>query len=456
MGLFDRTLGSLRAQKENVATLVVTPSGTAAFPNLQYDTYVREGYQKNELVYTCVEEWATDIAEAQIKAYTDGPDEPEEVKRHGAVALLNHPNPFLSGDDLLGGIEMYKRIAGNAYTLKVRSAGHKVVELWLLRPDRVRIVPDRQRHIHHYEYRIGAEKFDLPPEDVIHDRTRNPYDDLYGMPPLMAASGRTDIDNFMRDMVKGFLQNSGVPAGILQVAGKLTDQEKALVRARFRNEFGGGNAGNLMVSDGGTEAPHYTPMSMPLGTRGLIVPELDEMDEARICMVFRVPLSLVGARLAQIHSTLGQNGRIADQQFFSEKQLIPEWKSLASNWTRQLLPDFGGADRLEFDLNSVRSLTEDQNALHTRVRSNVSGLVQSIQESRAQLGLPRDPKPDDIFLVPMNVVPTTWADLIAPPEPVPVPLQLPPAVDANGQPIEKVDNLPSRTNGSKPKEGVLA
>lgn len=438
-GWFDRTLGSLRKADVSVATALMQPNGIAAFPNLRYDTYVREGYQKNELVFACVDEWCTDIAEAQIAAYKDGPDGIEKVDDNEAVQLLNHPNPWLSGDDYLSGVEMYKRIAGNSFTLKVRSGATKPVQLWLLRPDRVRIVPDRKKYISHYEYRVGADVFEIPPEDIIHHRTRNPYDDFYGMPPLMPASGRTDIDNFMKDMVKGFLENWGVPAGILQVSGILSDQEKALVRNRFRMEFGGPNAGNVMIADdAGPDAPKFTPMSMPLGARGLVIPELDEIDEVRIPMVFRVPQSILGTRMGQASSSYAN--RVSDREFFTEQQLVPEWKSIASVFTMSLMPDFitgnKGATRLDFDLGTVRSLSTDEDAQHVRVRDDFKGIVLSIQEARADIGKDPDPKLDDVFAVPFNTVLMKWSDIVNPQPKLPAPMPL------DNLPPGNVDNLP--------------
>jgi len=449
MGVFERTLGRLVAQKASAATVTLTPHGTAAFPNLNYDTYVREGYMKNELVFACIEEWCTDIAEAQIQAYNDGDDGADVVDNHDCVELLNHPNPWLSGDDYLGGIQMYKRIAGNSFTLKVRSQATKVVQLWLLRPDRVKVVPDRDKFISHYEYRIGAELFMLKPEDVIHHKTRHPFDDFYGMPPLMPASGRVDIDNFMRDMIKGTLENSGMPAGILQVADKLSEQEKGLLRSRFRNEFGGKSSGNITISDDSKEAPKYTPMGMPLGTRGLVIPELDEIDETRIVMAFRVPQSVIGTRLSQT-SGVSFAARESDRRFFTEQQLVPEWKSLASVFTdRLLLPDFGGAKRLEFDLGTVKSLSENQDALATRVASLVAAGIMSIEEGRDALGMPADPDAKHTFMIPFSVTPTPWAEVLEPPEPAP--LQLPP-----GQEMETVPPTPQKQlNGNSPQVIVI-
>lgn len=422
MGVFDRTVGRFaKAAQPTGAAMSTWQNGVAAMPNMNYEGFAREGYGKNELVYACIEEWATDIAEAQVAAYADGADGPVVVDSD-AVRLLNRPNPWMSGDDLLGAIEMFKRLAGNAYVWKQRTNGGRVVELWLLRPDRVRIVPDAQRFIRAYEYRIGTAKFDLDPGDVIHFKTRHPYDDLYGMPPLMAASGRTDIDNFMKDIVKGYLQNVGIPAGVLQVAGRLDDQEKALLKSRFRQEHAGLNAGGIIVSDGGSDAPKFTAMGMPLGARGLVIPELDEIDEARICMVFRVPMSIIGTRLAQT-SGVSYAARASDRQFFTEQELVPEWKSIASVWTAQLLPDFKGvATKLDYDLSTVRSLGENQDALSTRVLAETTAGVRSIEEARAALGLPVDPDAAHHFVMPFSSSVATWVDITTP---LPAPIALP-------------------------------
>jgi hypothetical protein len=37
----------------------------------------------------------------------------------------------------------------------------KVVELWPLRPDRMWVIPDRERHIRGWEYRLGADVYTL-------------------------------------------------------------------------------------------------------------------------------------------------------------------------------------------------------------------------------------------------------------------------------------------------------
>jgi phage portal protein BeeE len=296
------------------------------------------------------------------------------------------------------------------------------VELWLLRPDRVKVVPDRDNYISHYEYNNGTGVDNIAAEDIIHLRTRHPFNDFYGMPPLMAAAGRVDIDNFMRDVVKGFLANSGVPAGILRLRAQVSEQDKALFRSRFRTDFGGGNAGNVMVVTGDKDSADYTPLALPLGARGLVIPELDEIDEARIPMVYRVPPSILGSRLGMNSSSYGN--RKSDREEFTQRQLVPEWQSVGSALTQSLLPEFGGADFLAFDQTTVAALQQDMDAVSKRIMSELGGGARSLQESRKALGLSPEPDPNDTFLIPTNyaATPVSILESGAPPA---APLALP-------------------------------
>lgn len=414
MGLLRETLTTILPARKSAfgATVPVFQVGRAQFPNFQYETLVKEGYSKNEIVHACIEEWATDIAEPDVVAVRGG----EVLAVHPAVDLLTHPNPWLSGSDFMSGIEMYLRLAGNAYIEKVRSRAGRPVELWLLRPDRVKVIPDAQRYIAGYEYRLGAETFTIPADDMVHFKIRHPLDDYYGMPPLMAAGARVDIDNFLRDVVKAFLMNTGIPSGILTLTQKMEDQEKELLRSRFTETYGGRNAGRIIVADDGAEAS-FTPMSMPLGARGLVVPELDEIDESRIAMVFRVPQSLVGTRLGMASSSYAN--RRTDREFFTEQQLVPEWVRLADSLSRALVPEFEGerprlyrGTCLKFDLTTVRSLSAHQDALYKRTAQAVQAGLISLEEGRDALGYRHQIDPADTFLIPANIVPMSGRQVL--------------------------------------------
>ncbi len=174
-------------------------------PPSSYHRNAREGYMLDEIVFDCVEFRATSAGEPPIVAYRHGSD--EKLDQHPAVALLNNPNPFMGRT-----LSMFTDIGGNAYVEKVRSAAGKVVELWPLRPDRMRVIPDRQKFIGAYRYEIGEQWFTIPAENVIHFKTRHPLDDYYGLPPLAVIAGRVDLDVWTRRFTESFFRNAGVPA----------------------------------------------------------------------------------------------------------------------------------------------------------------------------------------------------------------------------------------------------
>jgi phage portal protein BeeE len=118
---------------------------------------------------------------------------------------------------------------------------------------------------------------------VIHSHTRNPLDDYYGMPPARPAAGRIDTANAMRSFTAGVLHNSRRPGRAADArpsdhSGRAPGDPGPLPqRVRRRRGWHSLRAGR-------TEAT-YTAMGLPLGERGLVLPELDEILDAKIAMV---------------------------------------------------------------------------------------------------------------------------------------------------------------------------
>lgn len=414
--MFKALLDSLATVRKAAPLFQPVPSwlsGRAQLQPLNYQTFAREGYAGNEYVFACLEELSTSAAEPGMMVRMGE----EWSHSHPVLDLLARPNPFMDRFEMWATVIMHRGIAGNAYALKVRSGAGRVVQLWLLRPDRVRIVPDAQKYIARYDYELGAgETYALPVEDVIHWRTRNPLDDFYGMPPLMALSGRVDIDNFMRHFVKAFFENAGVPAGMLSIKQKLREEQRQELRTRFRSEFGGPSGWHdLLILDNADAS--FTPLTQQLGQRGLVLPELDEINESRICAVFGVPQSLVGTRIS--YQNGGYANKRAEQQDFWTGTLAPLYKELAGRLNLSLAPEYPGVAEIAFDMHDVRALQPDADALSARLLKEVDGGIRTIEEARSELGLPAEPS--GTLLVPANLIPTpagSLPDENTPPAPV--------------------------------------
>lgn len=422
MGALTKTVRSIVPQaKAAVVEMVPTwQQGNPQVAQASYEVFAREGYTKNGIVFACIDEIATSAADPKLVGVRRNGEDEELIRDHDLVRLIDRPNPFMSQFDLWSNVMMHLSVAGNAYVLKERSAAGKVVELWLLRPDWVRVIPDRKRFVGGYQYVVpGLDPQFIPPEDVIHIKNRHPLDQFYGMPPLLPIASWVDIDSWMGNFVKAFFQNAGVPAGILTTNRRLGEDEKRELREKWRADFSGpGGWNKIAVFDGqggtGGAETSYTPMGLPLGGRGLVVPELEEIASTRIVMAFRVPAEIIGVRLTMMHRGLSKGAMQDALNGFWLQTLTPIYKRLADAMAMGLLPEFGGLDGLRFDLSQVAALQEDQDALHTRIRADFGASLMSFEESRARLSLPPDATPTDIFAVNFNITPTLGSELAVP------------------------------------------
>ncbi len=400
------------AMREMSATVPVWQKGVAQLQNFRYETFARDGYMNNPLVYACIKELMSSAAEPRMQTRSS----PTAEWKHAGpiIELLERPNPWQDRYAFWQTVIMHRSIAGNAYALKVRSGSGRVVELGLLRPDRIRIVPGGS-FISHYEYHVGdGQIYDIPVEDIVHYKEPHPLSDFYGMPPMMAISGQIDVDTFMTNFVKSAFETGGMPGAVLSVKQKVSNEDKEAIRNRFRNTYGGpGGWHELLILDNAEAS--YTPMTMSLGTRGLVVPELDEIMEARIPMVFGVPQSLIGTRTS--YQNGGYANKRAEAQDFWRGTLIPLYKDLAGTTSIGLSPDFFGSYEVAFDLDDVWALREDMDAVAMRW-SNLAGKgVASVQEARAKVGLPAQWDADAVFLQPSSSVPTLGDDYEEPEPP---------------------------------------
>jgi HK97 family phage portal protein len=303
---------------------------------------------------------------------------------------------------------MYLAAAGNAYVHKERSGAGKIAELWLLRPDRVRVIPDATRHVSGYEYLLGDHRWILPAQDVMHLRTRSLTDDYYGLAPLAVVAGRVDIDNAMRLFTQAFFHNAAVPAGLLTITKQVTEAERQLIKSRFRQEYGGAaNAHSLLVLDNADAK--YTAMGLPLGDRGIALPTLDEINEIRIIRPFGVPPELVAARL----SLRGQRSAAQEaRRGFWDETLIPHYAMVAAQLQMAFRdePVYGqGWDYLGFDLSTVQALQEDADALMKRAVSGYEAGVLQRGEARRLVGQEAT-QDDNVYFLPRS------SGLVAPDE----------------------------------------
>ncbi|HYW90325.1 MAG TPA: phage portal protein [Chloroflexota bacterium] len=437
--------------KQNAIAATVTPYDTGVYSQAHVPTYdwaSRQGYMADELVYDCVELRADAAGEPPMVAFKVTDAGEEQIDRAPALELLNRPNPFMGRSRFWATIVMHLDIGGNAYIEKVRNGHGDLVELWLLRPDRVRVLPDPRTFVGGYTYTIGAQTFRLDAEEVIHFKTRHPLDDFYGLPPLAVLAGRVDLDVWTRKFTEAFFRNAGVPAGLLNIQKTMSAQEREDTRRRFRELYGGEQGWHkvLLLDTGPNQAATYTPMGLPLGPSGLALPELNEVNESRILGVYGVPLSLIST-LAGSRANRGQTAAESERRSFWQQTMVPMFRDLDSALSAGLRDDFPEFDRFEHDLEKVQALQEDQDAKHARWREDWKAGAVTWKEYRQAIGLREEPDEPGIVLVPTTSSPTPSDQLLEMPAPMLEPLA-PQQPGQNGQlPPAAPPPAPAATNG---------
>lgn len=347
----------------------------------------------------------------------------EEIIEHPLIDLLNAPNPFMSRGNLWSTVVMHYYLAGNAYLLKARgdSMGN-VMELWPLRPDRMKIVPDGSGlpgAVEAYEYKAGNDTVRIPAADIMHFKTRNPTDDYYGMPPLLPIMGRITIDGYMAAFLRKFFESGGAgPGAILTVKQRVNQDAKNEIRNRFRSQFGGlGGMFDLMILDAAEST--YQQLGLNRGLRDALPKEIDAQNEARIAMAFGIPGSILGLLIGYESSSYANKRQ--DWQVLWDIVMTPLLSDFDDVLNLSLVPEFNGVDEVLFDLSDIRALQEDVDALQERTRKNWQAGLASHKESRLELGMPPEAE-DGVYFLPSanNPVPVSQLGAeqsIAPTEP---------------------------------------
>jgi HK97 family phage portal protein len=294
--------------------------------------------------------------------------------------------------------------------------------LWPLRPDLVRILPTRNPRVWDYGYildpstnarNVTTEVVQIPRGDMIHVKYPNPLDAYFGQPPLRAAARAVSLDNAATDFVDRLLRNDATPTLVVTTQEAITDELADRLRAKWNARFSGTGRG---------KGPAFLQKGMdvkPLGLnlRDLEFPDLRSISETRICMTFKVPPILVGAKVGLDRSTFS-NYREARVSLW-EESIMPLQRRFGDAIQTRLLPEFTGVGRsrvqMRWDNSDVLALREGEKDKWERATNALARGGVSINDFRRTVGL-EPVGGGDVFLIPAGVVPSPIDGIAAVPD----------------------------------------
>ncbi|MFT3809270.1 MAG: phage portal protein [Micropepsaceae bacterium] len=322
-----------------------------------YGAFAREGFQKNPVVHRAVRMIAEGAASVPFLAF----DGDAEAEGHKLTRLLQRPNAMQTGADLMEAAYASLMIAGNAYVEAVRDADGAVRELYVLRADRVKVLPGADGWPEAYLYAAGGREVRLARADVMHLKLFHPADDHYGLSPLEAAAEAVDLHNQMAAWNKALLDNAARPSGALVYRGHdgvLSDDQFQRLKDELDHQRSGPRgAGRPLVLEGGLE---WTPMSL--------TPHEMDFDAGRnaaardIAMAFGVPPMLLGIPGDATYA----NYEAATLAFW-RGTVLPLVRRMAAALTAFIADEFGEGLRLEGDADAIPALAPERAALWARL-----------------------------------------------------------------------------------------
>ena len=388
---------------------------------IDYESYAQEGFNENAIVYAALMYIYRASQAVPLRAYSGTFDKSDILKAdHELQKLCMRPNRWQTWQAFQGLAEIYLNLAGNCYIYIDRQPDKTIPRaLYLLRPDRVYLIPGRGERdiIGYYHLPEGKGLMDGVPyqaKDIIHIKSPNPLDRYEGLgeglSSLSPAARSIDVDNALTKFLKLFVDNGVMPLGLLSFDVPMDSADMIAARERFKEIYGGyENWATPAVLDQGGKWQQIgaTLKDLDMGV-------LDARNESRSVSVFGVPLTLIETRPQLVQSTY--DNKATDRKMFWEDKMKPEILGFQAEYQYYLQGDRGEFVMFDFSEVPALTMTAQEKGEQTRQAFVSGGITRN--EYRSVIG--QNPANDgDVYLIPSNVIEQPIRDKLLLPEPEP-------------------------------------
>lgn len=321
-----------------------------------YRSLATEGYQRNVIVYRCVDLIAQNLASVPLLLYEGEHESPH----HSLKKLLDHPNPYMNYQTFMVHVVSSYLLSGNAY---IYTHIHpKDSELFPFRPDHIRLELSEQGHPKHYVYQENTRyAARLQPEvpAILHIRSYHPLNEWYGMSPLEPAASAIDQHNGVGQHNLSLLQNGGRPSGALILEDHLSEADRRQLRSDIENLYQSPqNAGRIMLLEG-----NFKWQELGLSPKNLDFLPGKSISAREIATAFGVSPLLVGLTEDASYN----NYREARLQLWEETilPLLQHFVSCLNHWFHAIYPE---NLRIDFDLDAIPALSQRREEIWNKLK----------------------------------------------------------------------------------------
>ena len=301
---------------------------------------------------------------------------------HPAQQLLDRVNPWHTRGDLWRATEINLCLWGSSFwALERDEAGRP--EIWPLRSDRVRVLPEKQRHVKGFVYMGVNGPVAYTPEEIVWMRYYNPLEPFAGLSPLAPVRLSVDAGLDALRFNRSFFKNSAQPDIVFTTEETMTDAEVEDFYHRWEERYQG---------PGKAHRPAIASFIKDIKTLGFNHREMEFLQGLRwsledVSRTYGVPLPL----LSDYQQATFANITTAEKLFW-RNTIVPEMRFLEEHLNSELLPRLGYEGlTAEFDLSAIEAMSEDETERVDRETKLLDRGVLTINEVRRARHLPEVP-----------------------------------------------------------------
>lgn len=268
----------------------------------------------------------------QLRAETKKP-----IVNHEFERLLRAPNryQFDSQFDFFEALFGFLKLSGNCYLyLNALSPTLPPAEIYILRPDRVMVVPDRQTFVRGYVFNVDGAELVFERDEIVHIKAWHPLNDWYGLTAIEALSLAAETDLKEAGWNKNFFDKQfAKPQGALAYADMINDSDWDKLKIESKEEYGGTQRRLMMLRGAGKGGVQWLQMGLSQKDMEFITGRQFNKEE--------IYQGLAPGLLQMLDKNSTEANSIAGEKVFREYTLYPLLKRVQEKFTAKILPRYG-------------------------------------------------------------------------------------------------------------------
>jgi len=248
----------------------------------------------------------------------------------------------------------------------------------------------------------STDKGEVPilPDEIIHFKDWNPWNEIRGVTPLIALAQEIEQDQRANSATTKLLRNNAVPEGILKTDQVLREEEADKLERRWESIYGKkGKARRIAVLGKGTS---FEPLTMTPAALKFF--DLKRWNLYTILAKYGIPPRV--AHVQDVRSGLSGKDTAEQHAAFWKYTIIPALKNFEQIIETQFFGRFGLKEQGVFDTADIPELQESEAERSKRDISEIEAGIKTINDVLTERGLEAK-EWGDIWYRPTRLVPVS-------------------------------------------------